>query len=267
MGGSPRARILDLRFAPRSAPPPAPTRPIPPRARPSAGVGDDAGIFRARVREGVLGTPAMPTVAAIRQRYEATPRALDEELTRISRGDRGCVGDLIAGVGALGVLVFGVIASMGAGGWGYMAVSAALLVGGFVASTIHQGRSGAARRRALAEGPLVLAKVLRSEKPLEGAGEVFVLSTVVFTTAPERRFDAAALDQLAARLRAPGEPALVQAIAPSPGVRAVPEALVGVPGVFVAEVAVDGARLAPGQASEGVLTMIVAPAQDFAEHV
>ena len=207
------------------------------------------------------------TIAELRQRYEATPRPLDEDLARIGRGDRGCAGDLIAGVGALGVLVFGVIAAMGAGGWGYMALSAALFVGGFVGSTIHQSRSGAARRRSLAEGPLVLGKVLRSERPLGELGEGFTVATVAFTTAPGRRFDGALLGEVAARLAAPTAPALVAALRPSAAVRPLAPELCGAAEVFVAEVAIDGARLAAEQAAALEVALIVDPPRGFVEHV
>lgn len=192
---------------------------------------------------------------------------ISDELIGLARGDRGCLGDLLAGLGAAGTAVFGILAALGAGGWGYMAISAACLLIGFVASTVHQTRSSARRQHALSVGPLVLGRVLASEKPLTQAGGGYVLTTVLFTTAADRRFDAAFLRQLADRLRQPDDEALRAALVASPRIRALPAEQIGAPEVYVTELVVDGARLSEGQAEAGEVTLVALPALDFAEHL
>lgn len=209
----------------------------------------------------------MTSLAEVRQRYEATPRPISDDLIGLARGDRGCLGDLLAGLGAAGTAIFGILAALGAGGWGYMAISAACLLIGFVASTVHQTRSSARRRHALSAGPLVLGHVLRAEKPLTEAGAGYVLTTVLFTTAADRRFDAAYLRQLAERLKQPADEGLRAALAASPRIRALPAAQLGAEGLYVTELVVDGARLSEGQAEAGEVTLVALPDLDFAEHI
>src|SRR5688572_14096477 len=94
-------------------------------------------------------------LAPVRQRYEATPRTLDDDLARMARGDRGCLGDALAGAGGLGMVVFGVLASLGVLGWGFLIAALVLMVTGFFMSTAAQAKSAPIRRRAITEGPLV----------------------------------------------------------------------------------------------------------------
>ena len=98
------------------------------------------------------------SLATIRSRYEATPRTLDTDLQRMARGDRGCLGDGLAGLGGVAMVVFGVLASFGLVGWGFMSAGALLLVTGFLMSAAATARSGPLRRKALTDGPLVLAQ-------------------------------------------------------------------------------------------------------------
>lgn len=125
-----------------------------------------------------------------RDRYEATPRSLDdEEMSRIIRGDRGCLGDLLSGFGALTLVVGLVLGAMNivALSWAY--VGAALWVGGFFWGTYTQSKSGTARKVALESGPLVLAVVLRAPDWLRRPGKRVGRAVVMFTTDPARRFD------------------------------------------------------------------------------
>ena len=102
-------------------------------------------------------------LATTRSRYEATPRALDPELLRMARGDRGCLGDALAGLGGLAIIVFGVLASFGLLGWGFMSAGALLLVTGFLMSAAATARSGPLRRKALTEGSPAVTKKLISD--------------------------------------------------------------------------------------------------------
>lgn len=222
----------------------------------------------------------MPDVdtPAIRARYEATPRRIDDDLEPLARGDRGCLGDLMAGLGALGTAVFGIIAATGAGGWGFMAISAAVFVLGFLLSTIHQLRSARVRRLALERGPLVLARVVRVEPRLREAGAGVGLARVVFSLAPDRRFDADALAAIGGRVRAleageetdAGAEAARAALARRSiaGVQPLAEALVACPEVHVAEVILDKERRGGQALAEGdLVALLVEPASGVVEHV
>lgn len=141
------------------------------------------------------------SLARARARFEATPRKLDDEtLDRIARGDRGCLGDTLAGIGALTLVVTMVFAAMGMLDFSWAYVGVALWVGGFFLGTWGQARSGRERREALEAGPLVLGVVMRDQdwlrRPGKQAGRVIVL----FSTTPARRFDRDALEADAAAL-------------------------------------------------------------------
>lgn len=142
-------------------------------------------------------------LARVRDRFEATPRSLDDEqLTRIARGDRGCLGDLVSGLGAI-LLVTAVI--LGATetisfSWTYAAVG--LWVGGFAWGTVVQARSGKRRKAALESGPLVRAVVLRAEDWLRRPGKRAGRAVVLLTTDEARRFDRDWLEQAAVRVEA-----------------------------------------------------------------
>lgn len=135
----------------------------------------------------------------LRARFEPTPRELQEdELVRIARGDRGCLGDLVSGVGAAALVTSAILGAMGKISFNWTYGAAALWIGGFVWGTISQTRSGKLRRAALEEGPLVQAVVLRSEAWLRRPGKRVGRAVVVFSTAPSRRFDRDWLDTVAA---------------------------------------------------------------------
>ncbi len=209
------------------------------------------------------------TSTALRARYEATPRTIDDALHPLSRGDRGCLGDALAGIGALLTGVFGIIASTGAGGWGYMAIGAALFVGGFAMSTIHQSRSSAQRNQALIGGPLVTGRVLRADPKLAEPGIGFAPAIVLLSLEPERRFDPGHLKAVAERvLAAGGEVGALVTAEHIEGVPAIPEAVAEAPAIHVGEVIVDRERLSgrPLRAG-GEVTLIVDPASGFIEHI
>lgn len=218
----------------------------------------------------------MSDVTALRRRYEATPRTIDDDLHGLARGDRGCLGDGLAGVGALMTAIFGIIASMGAGGWGYMAIGAILFIAGFGLSAVHQSRSGVMRRRALEEGTLCVGRVLRADPALREPGIGCAPALVVLSTDPARRFDHGHLAAVGERLAAlqPGEAGAageLAALLAAPhiaGVPAVDPAIAGADGVRVAEVIVDKERLQGGAIREGEeLVLIVDPRVGFVEQI
>jgi hypothetical protein len=142
-------------------------------------------------------------LARARDRFEATPRSLDDEqLTRIARGDRGCLGDLLSGIGAVALVAAVILGAMGtiSYSWTYLAV--ALWIGGFVWGTVAQPRSGKLRKAALESGPLVLAVALRDEPWLRRPGKRVGRAVVLFTTDDERRFDRDWLERVARHLDA-----------------------------------------------------------------
>ena len=141
-----------------------------------------------------------------RDRLEATPRDLDDdELVRIARGDRGCLGDLISGIGAIALVSGAILGAMGKISFNWAYLACAVWIGGFVWGTWTQARSGKQRKAALESGPLVMAVVLRRESWLVRPGRRVGRAVVAFTTAPELRFDRAHLDALAAALEAASE--------------------------------------------------------------
>jgi len=216
-------------------------------------------------------------LATIRSRYEATPRVLDPELQRMARGDRGCLGDALAGLGGLAIIVFGVLASFGLLGWGFMSAGALLLVTGFLMSAAATARSGPLRRKALTDGPLVLARVVRGDPALYEPGDAVLPARVVFASAPARRWDGAFLRELGQRLQqleratvTPADQAAVAAVLRdlnrAETVR-LPPSLAGDEEAYLAVVAVDSRRLPGRRLEDGELTLIVDPASGFAEHV
>lgn len=216
-------------------------------------------------------------LAPVRQRYEATPRALDDDLVRMARGDRGCLGDALAGAGGLGTIVFGVLASFDVLGWGFMIGSLVSLVAGFILSAAAQARSAPIRRRAITEGPLVYARVVQAEPALYEPGDAVLPARVVYSADPARRFDGAWLQGVGQRLQAlarqdapPPEHAAAWAVLREPSrvetVRLGRE-LAGEAEVYLSVVAVDQRRL-PGRRIEGgEVALIVDPRSGFAEHV
>lgn len=221
--------------------------------------------------------PRSFALAETRRRYEATPRTLDDDLQRMARGDRGCLGDAISGLGAAGILVSGVLGYLGVVGLGLTAVFAAMLIGGFVLSAAAQTRSGPARQRALTEGPLALARVLRADQALFEPGDVPHPALVVFAVDPPHRFDAAYLHAVAASLLAlrdasapPAGQADVAAMLRDPNrvePLRLPPALAGPGEAWLGVVSVDPRRLPARRVEDHLVPVIAAPALGFVEHV
>jgi hypothetical protein len=143
-------------------------------------------------------------LARARDRLEATPRSLDDEdLTRLARGDRGCLTDVLSGLGAVALVTTVALGAMGtiSFSWTYLAVS--VWIGGFVWGTVAQARSGKLRKSALESGPLTLALVMRDEgawmrRPGKRSGRAVVL----FSTDGAHRFDRDWLERVAKQLEA-----------------------------------------------------------------
>lgn len=136
-----------------------------------------------------------------RARFEATPRSLDDDdLARIARGDRGCLGDLLSGLGAVTLVAAMILSALDkiAFAWAYVGV--AIWVGGFVWGAISQSRSGKHRKLALESGPLVLSVVLRAEEWLRRPGKRVGRAVVLCTTDAEHRFDRDWLEGVAKQL-------------------------------------------------------------------
>jgi len=216
-------------------------------------------------------------LATTRSRYEATPRTLDPELQRMARGDRGCLGDALAGLGGLAIIAFGVLASFDVLGWGFMSAGVLLLVTGFFMSAAATARSGPLRRKALTEGPLVLARVVQGDPALYEPGDAVLPARVVFAAAPARRWDGALLRELGQRLQQlqraehpPADQAAAAAVLREANrvetVR-LPPSLAGAEEAYLAVVAVDQRRLPGRRLIDGELTLIVDPSSGFAEHI
>ena len=142
----------------------------------------------------------MGALEKAREAHEATPRTIEGDLVRKARGDRGCLGDGIAGGGAVFTVVVGLLASFGGLPIGLAFVGVGALVVGFVISAVGQSRSGKGRQLALEQGPLVGCHVLRHEEYLSETGRRAGRAVVLFTTDEDARFDAKYLRKTARRL-------------------------------------------------------------------
>ena len=88
-------------------------------------------------------------LARARTRFEATPRKLDDEaLDRIARGDRGCLGDVLSGFGAVLLVTTMILGAMDIVPFSLAYVGVALWVGGFASGpTARPARATNARPR------------------------------------------------------------------------------------------------------------------------
>ncbi len=210
-------------------------------------------------------------VVELRRRYGKTPRRLDEDLVNLAQGDRGCLGDAMAGVGALSIIVFGILAYLSGQGWGYMLVGGVLFLVGYGLSTYARGVSTKQRTTALTSGPLVLAKVVKGPEALWSADTVVAPATVLFCSDPQRAFDRELLAKVGERLQAQvGDPGLAKVLSKDyiDGVYAVPQSITdGQDQVFVATAVINGHRLPAGRLTDGFAPVIVKPEFGFVEHI
>jgi hypothetical protein len=214
-------------------------------------------------------------------RYGATPRTFDAELTRLSRGDRGCATDLVAGVGALTTVVLVVLAYIDLIPDRSIWFGAAIWVGGFAAGSLAQVKSGGLRKLALREGPLVYAKIVDADAYLrnESSGRQSGRAVVVFSDNPEKAFDRDALDRVATQLAAARDraktsntlldPELEKIFSDpfSPSFVELRSEWCGVAGYWCARAVIYPERLDQRPLAIGTyVALIVAPTQRFVEH-
>ena len=139
----------------------------------------------------------MSSMTALQRRYEATPRTIDDELQGLARGDRGCLGDLVSGLGAVMLVGGAILGAMEMVSFNVAYAGCAIWIGGFVWGTYSQTVSGRARKAALTAGPLVMGVVLRRAGWLGRPGKRVGRAVVLFSTDPARRFDRDWLDAAA----------------------------------------------------------------------
>jgi len=216
----------------------------------------------------------------VRKRYGTAPRELDDDLQRMSRGDRGCLGDGLAASGAIIGLVGFVLSRLGLVPFPVAFVGVALLVTGFTIGARSQLASSQQRMAALKAGPLVACHVLRHAPYLGEKGTRAGRAVVLFCPDPAFAFDAKVLRKTVRRL----ELALEQpATLPTPvepwlslcsgkeefGYTRIPDRSTEGGEVWIADVVVDPARLPGNKLSteQPALAAIVDTARAFIEHV
>ncbi|MEE9382086.1 MAG: hypothetical protein V3V08_01565 [Nannocystaceae bacterium] len=215
----------------------------------------------------------------VRSQYEATPRAFDEELTRRARGDRGCLSDTVAGLGALLATACGLLSAAGVLRFESVLVGVALLCVGFVTGSIGQLRSGRERREALEAGPLVAGFLISHTPALDVVQRATARGVAVFSTEPSRRFDTDYLRAVAGTIRHwtpleadSGRARMARTLgdASATGVSPVPEGQGVLPGTWVADVMIYPSRIDGGRmVSTDPLTvgLIVDVERGLVEHV
>jgi hypothetical protein len=219
----------------------------------------------------------------VRSKYEAAPRKLDATLDRLARGDRGCLPDIVSGVGVLTLLTFLILSGLQLVGFRWVYLGAAMWIGGFFWGSYMQAQSGVRRKKALERGPLVEARTLWRESHLGRKGRQVGAAVVLFRVDEEGRFDLDGLEALAERLApAEGEPAdcvselvhreptseiTLKSEDADPLVR-VPEAFEPVGESWLARVVVYPDRLEARKLERGdPLLLIVDPGLGFVEHI
>ena len=222
----------------------------------------------------------MSALDPVRKRYGKAPRPLDDDLQRMSRGDRGCLGDGLAASGAILGLVGFILARLGLVPFPVAFVGIALLVTGFTIGARSQLASSQQRMAALKAGPLVACHVLRHAPYLGEKGTRAGRAVVLFSPDPDFAFDAKALRKTHRRL----ELAMEQAgTTPSPseawmglflgkdefGYARLPDRHTEGVEMWIADVVVDPARLPGNKLStdQPALAAIVDTARAFIEHV
>lgn len=223
----------------------------------------------------------MSALDNVRKRYGVAPRELDDDLQRMSRGDRGCLGDGLAASGAVLGLVGFVLSRLGLVPFPVAFLGIALLVTGFTIGARSQLASSQQRMAALKAGPLVACHVVSHVPYLGEKGTRAGRAIVLFTPDPALAFDGKVLRKTLRRL----ELALEQpGTLPSPvqepwiglcsgkdefGYARIPDRYTDGAEVWIADVVVDPARLPGNKLSkeQPALAAIVDTTRAFIEHV
>jgi hypothetical protein len=213
-------------------------------------------------------------IARARERYEQVPRPIDEHLEGMTRGDRGCLGDVLTVIGALVTPILGIMASRGGLPLLFPLLGVGLAITGVVLQRKAQKHSSEERTRALKEGPLVLVWLVDPpEAVIEGTGEKVIRVIGVCTTRQGHEFDADYLARVGERLRERGREApdglgelFVNEFAT--GLRRVPASLGARDDTWAMRVIVYPKRLQGGVSSKRpAIPCIVDVERGFCEHV
>jgi hypothetical protein len=213
---------------------------------------------------------------ALVERWNSTPRELDEVLGRIARGDRGCLPDAVAGTGALLLFAALVMSSLEILGTAWVYVGAGVWVGGFAWGVFAQGRSTRVRRAAMESAPLVLGRVVHCDPHLGEPGKRVGRALVVLSLRDPERLAPEGLVTCAEALR--GGPADLEREAPAVhellgdpfeiAVVPIPKEIAGRSECFAARVVVFPDRLETGVTGpDEVIPLVVDPVLRFAEQL
>ena len=95
-----------------------------------------------------------------RSRYDARPRAIEKQMVRLARGDRGCLFDAISALGALLTAALFILANLEMLPQQSFWLGVMVWAGGFISGTMYQLRDGKRRKAALRDGLFTLGWVL-----------------------------------------------------------------------------------------------------------
>ncbi len=213
----------------------------------------------------------MTDLAPLRDRWEAVPRAPNDDLNRMARGDRSCLADGISAGGAVLTVIIAVLAGFGVVPHITSFLGIAMLVAGFAMGAIAQTKSTGVRRKSLERGPLVACLVVHAPRELYEGVRTARRAIVLFSVDPALRFDGKNLSKIARKLErfADGEIARLAKGELEGGYLRLPEKIAGPQEVYLADVVVYPERL-----ENKVLTKaspsfaaIVDPSANFIEHV
>lgn len=209
-------------------------------------------------------------------RYGAAPRELDDELVRMSRGSRGCLGDALSASGAVLTFVIGIMAVLGIAPASVAIVGLGVMITGLFVGGRAQNQNGKLRKAALESGAVVFGQLLDVEAHIRQSGRRVARGVVMFSTHESLRHDAEALAELARRITGEGRDATRPDMAPvrhlindaaGTGVFALPEDLG--PELYVADVVVYPERF-PNNAWSGeqpAFALLVDVQRSFVEQV
>ena len=215
----------------------------------------------------------MSSIERARERFEVVPREIDGELDGYARGDRGCAGDIVSGVGAITTLGLGVLTAAGLAPLLAPFVGITLLVIGYLLSSRVQRRSSDERMAALEAGPLVTVHLIAPPDWLSEPGRATARVVGVFCTGEDQRHSPDQLQEVAEQLAsAKSRPPELQALFDdefAQGCHPVPGSMGARPDTFAARLVVYQERLEDRRLRPETprIPCIVDPARGFIEHV